>query len=144
MFVRVEYQARQVEPSLLTSPQLRVYCSTSIDVVSSFQLSVNFYPTILRHVPEDNLWFSRTVSHLESFSPINSLSGFDHTTILCSLSQAKNQQLRVQYRVAQIYCHDLCVTIDGVWICEWIYWPLIPDDLELQVITAPQLISSTR
>jgi hypothetical protein len=23
------------------------------------------------------------------------------------------------------YCHDLRVTIDGVWIGEWIYWPLV-------------------
>jgi hypothetical protein len=22
------------------------------------------------------------------------------------------------------YCHVVCVTIDGVWISEWIYWPL--------------------
>jgi hypothetical protein len=24
-----------------------------------------------------------------------------------------------------IYCHDLGVTTDGVWIGEWIYWPLM-------------------
>jgi hypothetical protein len=24
-----------------------------------------------------------------------------------------------------MYCHVVCVTIDGVWIGEWIYWPLI-------------------
>jgi hypothetical protein len=23
------------------------------------------------------------------------------------------------------YCHDLCVTIAGAWIGDWIYWPLI-------------------
>jgi hypothetical protein len=23
-----------------------------------------------------------------------------------------------------IYCHDTCVTTDGVWIDVWIYWPL--------------------
>jgi hypothetical protein len=36
-----------------------------------------------------------------------------------------------------------CVTIDGVRIGEWIYWPLTPHDSELQVITAPPLISTS-
>jgi hypothetical protein len=31
-------------------------------------------------------------------------------------------ELQTQHR---IYCHDLGVTVDGVWIGEWIYWPLI-------------------
>jgi hypothetical protein len=35
----------------------------------------------------------------------------------------------------------ICVTIDGVWIGEWIYCPLIHDS-ELQAITAPPLIST--
>jgi hypothetical protein len=35
----------------------------------------------------------------------------------------------------------VCVIIGGVWIGEWIYWPLI-HDTELQVITAPPLIST--
>jgi hypothetical protein len=34
------------------------------------------------------------------------------------------------------------VTVDGVWIGKRIYWPLIPHDSELQVITAPPLIST--
>jgi hypothetical protein len=37
------------------------------------------------------------------------------------------------------YCHIFrSVTIDGFWIGFWIYW----HDLELQVITAPQLVST--
>jgi hypothetical protein len=36
----------------------------------------------------------------------------------------------------------MCVTVDGVWIGKRIYWPLIPHDSELQVITAPPLIST--
>jgi hypothetical protein len=36
----------------------------------------------------------------------------------------------------------LCVSIDGVWIGEWIYWPLYTHDSELQVITPPPLIST--
>jgi hypothetical protein len=34
------------------------------------------------------------------------------------------------------------VTINGVWIGEWIYWPLMPHRLEIEVITAPTLIST--
>jgi hypothetical protein len=34
------------------------------------------------------------------------------------------------------------VTIDGVWIGEWIYWTTYTHDSELQAITAPSLIST--
>jgi hypothetical protein len=51
------------------------------------------------------------------------------------------QPSRFQGRRAY-FCHVYVVTIDGVWIGEWIYWPLIPLDSELQTITAPLLIST--
>jgi hypothetical protein len=39
---------------------------------------------------------------------------------------AHDQMLSLLYRdVDHSYCHDLGVTVDGVRICEWIYWPLI-------------------
>jgi hypothetical protein len=114
------------ETTLLVSRWLRVYWSTFFDVVTTSETSVNFYRTILRHVPEDstlhalnNLWFSRIIllfagmwklSNFHcttAFLSYNSLSGFGHTTILCSLCQAKNhRQLRLQYWIPQIYCHD--------------------------------------
>jgi hypothetical protein len=46
----------------------------------------------------------------------------------------------IEKRSSFLYYHVIWVTIDGVWIGEWIYWPLTP--LELQVITAPLLIST--
>jgi hypothetical protein len=34
----------------------------------------------------------------------------------------------------------MCVTIDGVWICEWIYWPLTHTTRNCKNLTALSLI----
>jgi hypothetical protein len=40
------------------------------------------------------------------------------------------------------YCHDWGVTIDGVWIGEWIYWPLIHTTRNHKHLTAISLSST--
>jgi hypothetical protein len=89
------------------------YCLLKCDIVSSDTV----LPTTAS-VPEQFLCVSNTLFPCSAYS--------------CR---------RVRQQIPTKYCHVWGVTIDRVWIGEWVYWPFIHDS-ELHAFTTLSLIST--